>query len=47
MGPGLRGAESGLEDPQEGGDKVPAGVELPAPFGWVSVGLVGRGDPYG
>ena len=34
------GAELGLEGSPEGGDQVPEGLVLPAPSGWVSVGLV-------
>ena len=40
-----RGAELGLEDSPEGEDQVPEGLVLPAPSGWVSVGLSQEGRP--
>ena len=45
QGARIKGAELGLEDFPEDGDQVPEGLVLPAPSGWVSVGLAQEGRP--
>lgn len=45
QGARIKGAELGLKDFPEDGDQVPEGLVLPAPSGWVSVGLAQEGRP--